>query len=1622
VNATLRLHVYLLFATFIPFTLGCFVPEGLAQEAPNVSEYIDPATAYHTADFDSVDLFNGRVGFNIPLVEDHSQRGNLNFTYSLRYASSTTWVQIPYNLYYYRFVPAATSGVIATPMFSMDGLLSFGTDEVNPCAPSDWCWQVGNYARDNTGEKHYLGTTPAGFESVDGSGIQGLIGPDGQYELINRNGVRFYSYGGYSFAEDPNGNLLTFSTSYNVSNITDTVGRGWTYSIGGGNVGACPVAAVSADLWQVPGTSGSSRNFQFCYSNIQISTSFNVPGVYDYNQGQSLLTAVILPDNTFWQFDYDNYGDVITVHLPTGGMITYEWATGNDNQIPGAEIRYLTRRKRFDGTNWATWTYTLPGDNYGDYKTTVTDPLNNDTVYYPVTISTECDNRTDHILYYQGLAGNGGTLLKTISYAYQVLDDPYPSDLQACGVSALPTSTITQNDLNQQMGVTTAYDHGNLDLGFTDDNSGSQHYSVYGLPTQQNVYDWGSGTVGPVLTQDFKSYVATDLNSDYLAVNNLDLVFEDAFYGTNGNCCFVTYFGIDGSDPVASGVTMQHITAPSGAIGNLTSIVRYDSTTNSNVTVATYTNYDTGMRATVADALNHTTNYYYANENPNWYGSRLTSAANALGQTVNYAYDWPSGLINWFQDLNSNWTQYIFDNMFRPTQITYPDAGQTNFTYSSYNGFMYTLEARKIDNNNRWTSFYTMYDGLGRPFRTATYDDDSPNYDQVDSCFDALGNVGFRSYPYRSSGFNASPVCSGAEGAGDTFAYDALNRVKQVTHSDGSYTLTSYSGRATSLTDEGNFSSAATRISQADGLGRITSICEVSNNTQLGTAGTPSACGQDIAGTGFPTTYAYDALNNVTNVSQGGYRNRTFNYDSFSRLTSATNPESGTTNYYYQTSGGAFCAGDLSLPCRRTDARGITMSYSYETLNRLSSKTYSDTTPGAYFYYDASSWWGHSVSNPVGRLVANGTYIASTGVWPTAENFTYDVIGRTTQEYSCLPIVCWSAGGPPAGIAIQSYGYDYVGDLVSGTNGEGVTLNYSYNQALRLTGVTSSLNDSNHPGTLLSGAHYNAAGSLTSTTLDNGAIVEARTYDGRFRLTAMSDNAIGLSYSWAIPSNGYAPNSNIVAVNDSVNGNWSYGYDPFNRLASASTSGQSYTYAYDRFGNRWQQNGTHPMIESFTGNNNRMDPGTAGYTYDAAGNLTYDGTTTYTYDAENRVISAYNQSNGTTTYVYDAEGRRVRKKVNGVATDFLYDPNGKEIAAVNGSGAWLRGEVYGAGRHLATYYGGTTYFNFADHLGTERVRANMSAPPPYETCTSLPFGDWLNCTGGDASPMHFTGQERDSESGLDNFGARYDSSSLGRFMTPDPLGGSLADPQTLNKYAYVRNNPLNLTDPTGLYTCRDDPADGSSHCSSDADRQFELARQQDLQSKNNKDVVRAAQAYGDPNSSNGVTVGFANLGRGGEGGIATSYLATDSNDNPQAHSDVTLNSNDLGKVGSNSVSTAFAADVGHEGSHVADAQDIFKSIISGAGGNYTVGTIISQYSSEQRAYKVTDAIYRSANESYNGCGNANCALGAGSSPIGLGQRIDQILLAHPDVYHSSDGRPLTSTNQGGNVLNLTVPH
>ena len=155
--------------------------------------------------------------------------------------------------------------------------------------------------------------------------------------------------------------------------------------------------------------------------------------------------------------------------------------------------------------------------------------------------------------------------------------------------------------------------------------------------------------------------------------------------------------------------------------------------------------------------------------------------------------------------------------------------------------------------------------------------------------------------------------------------------------------------------------------------------------------------------------------------------------------------------------------------------------------------------------------------------------------------------------------------------------------------------------------------------------------------------------------------------------------------------------------------------------------------------------------------------------------------------------------------------SGHEITEVSSAGGWNRGEVYAGGRHLGTYSGGTggtTYFTFSDWLGTERARST-STGVAYETCTSLPFGGERDVLFSSGNTYKFTAKERDSESGLDDFGARYFSSQYGRFMSPDPdsAGADDKNPQTWNGYSYVINNPVRYIDPQGLDHC--DDADGS---------------------------------------------------------------------------------------------------------------------------------------------------------------------------------------------------------------------
>jgi RHS repeat-associated protein len=323
-------------------------------------------------------------------------------------------------------------------------------------------------------------------------------------------------------------------------------------------------------------------------------------------------------------------------------------------------------------------------------------------------------------------------------------------------------------------------------------------------------------------------------------------------------------------------------------------------------------------------------------------------------------------------------------------------------------------------------------------------------------------------------------------------------------------------------------------------------------------------------------------------------------------------------------------------------------------------------------------------------------------------------------------------------------------------------------------------------------------------------------------------------YSYSIPSSGgYDPAGNLKSVTDSVTGAWGYTYDTLNRLRTAIPSSGSYVghqgcWSYDGFGNKtaenWQASAC-PSTEAgvtataqYTSLNQvswtSVNAAVNGFAYDAAGNVTNDNANAYLYDAEGRLCAVKNLTVGTMTgYVYDGEGARVAKgslgswscnlSSNGFTLTNSYDVglSGEQLSEVNSSGNWVHTNVFASGKLLATYAatGNDTYFALTDWLGSKR--AEITPDGLVSTFFSLPYGNTLTSSGNasDATEHHFTGKERDSESNNDYFGARYYSSGMGRWMSPDPSMESeiLETPQTWNRYSYVYNRPLYGTDPDG---------------------------------------------------------------------------------------------------------------------------------------------------------------------------------------------------------------------------------
>ncbi|MCC6487560.1 MAG: RHS repeat-associated core domain-containing protein [Candidatus Hydrogenedentes bacterium] len=392
-----------------------------------------------------------------------------------------------------------------------------------------------------------------------------------------------------------------------------------------------------------------------------------------------------------------------------------------------------------------------------------------------------------------------------------------------------------------------------------------------------------------------------------------------------------------------------------------------------------------------------------------------------------------------------------------------------------------------------------------------------------------------------------------------------------------------------------------------------------------------------------------------------------------------------------------------------------------------------------------------------------------------------------------------------------------------------------------------------------SSIQYAAHGAMTSLTLGNN-VMETRGYNARLQPTTVNaekdqTTLLALTNTYSATAN----NGNVQSQQISPLGvTQSFSYDGANRISGASEgSNWSQTYGHDRFGNHWVSAWSWVTLSSFTPTSstwfdtaNRLVNAGLGITHDGSGNLATIGGYTQAYNAENLLRQSTINSTAT-TYDYDGEGRRVKKTTGSTNTVYVHDAFG-QLAAEYST------QAEAGGRQYIT----------VDHLGSTRLLTN-EAGQLAKRYDYLPYGEELTGIGGrttgagfNAAPTafypEFTGKERDAETGLDYFGARYFSGAQGRFTSPDPihiLKQKIRDPQQWNMYSYARNNPLRFFDPTGMYVadCNSDV----KNCKKEIEK-FEKTRLKALKSKDDK-IRAAAAAYGALGDKNGVNLTVAKV-------------------------------------------------------------------------------------------------------------------------------------------------------------------
>ncbi|HET6979059.1 MAG TPA: RHS repeat-associated core domain-containing protein [Pyrinomonadaceae bacterium] len=1310
--------------------------------------------------------------------------------------------------------------------------------------PDGWRTQFnGSYTTDVP----YL-TSTLNYYTFDGTYIRLEVQHDSDgnwwnnpWTLYFPDGTKVTNFG--TRITDRNGNYVEFSNvTYNghpATQLIDQLGRKIILEFQGVSDG---------EIIHVPGVGGVDVTYQIHWKGLQVYKPYATddPGKYDENGYpdvlgyQFVVARIDLPAATGglqYLFGYNaadlgsspcctpsyGWGELSSVTLPSGAQAQYQYQLDGQNGSLWSDVlknsvsrKSLTYQQQYDGSSTPvteTWNYTVETgiativmpdggvvtENY-DGKTKVR------TVNADGSVSEKIwqANRP------QGFASTYAPDPATGIDAY----DPQ-------GANAFVKTEFTSiRDVNGTLTKTAIKDYnydknGNVtvvkEYDWVDYSSVSRN--GMGLPTAIP----GSAVLKRVTST---TYANSTPDASDTSTNDADSYWNSTSPAVKG---------LAASSEVSNGSTTltrsEFYYDNTATTGNLTQQKQWDSTkgaysnpltgTNSISTSTTYNQY--GSPTLTTDARGVQTQFVYGSVGgfTDLYPTQVKTAyQTAVQRTETREYDFSTAAVTRATDVDNNVaTATTYDVLGRPTLVKSAE-GKTQETrtateYSDVNRRVIVRSDQTTLGDGKLVSIQ-HYDQLGR-IRLSRQLEDSANQSatdettgvkvqtryvvsnpcqpaSTDTCLAAnssvLGSYQLVSNPYRASTSSAASS-EGTMGwsrtrndkGGRTIAVESFSGATLpapwgANSSSTGAMVTSYDANTTTVMDQ----TSKVRRSIMDGLGRLSRVDEPNSSGSLGSVSTPNQA----------TSYTYDALDNLTTVSQGS-QTRTFVYSSLRRLTSANNPESGTITYGYDNNGNM---------TSRVDPRSITTNFAYDSLSRITSRTYSDGTPNLTFVYDDAG-----VANSKGRLTSISTSVS------TSNTTAYDVLGRISSANQVTDGQTYA----------MSYTYNLAGALTSLTYPSGRINSFEYDTAGRLAGVRDQQSGSYYAGaagTDTNRIKYAAHGVVSIVKLGNN-LWEHTDFNSRLQsteiglgTTSTDSSTLRLTYSYGTTTN----NGNLQSVSYLGGGlsyTQSFGYDELNRLttSSESTGGWSQTNKYDRYGNRAIDLGGGNQSLYFNTSNRITN---SGYTYDAAGNLTNDSTQSFGYDADNKIKSVNGVSD---VYRYDGQGNRVRKNFStGEKVRMVYS-GGQLIAEYDlNTGSLKKEYVYGPKGLLATVEPGTgTRYTTSDHLGSPRVVTNSSAGV-VSRHDYMPFGEEIGSgVGGRTSGMgfsvadgvrqKFTQKERDLETGLDYFLARYYSSTQGRFTSVDPSGRSIksSNPQTWNRYIYTSNNPLVYIDPNGKW-------------------------------------------------------------------------------------------------------------------------------------------------------------------------------------------------------------------------------